>query len=113
MAEITDPQVVLFANDRTRSAADKMEILYSILLAWQADYVAQGIAAKIVTAGASNIIADGSEIDGRQRITGNSIINLHAALTQLLTAWDTTLVTGVGATVKAVTDGIQVNGTPR
>ena len=113
MADITDVQVVRFANERTRVLADKLEALYFELSAYRSDYAGQGISAKITAAGASGTIADGSDVDGRQRITGVSIQNLAAGLTQLQTAWDTTLVAGVGATLKSMLDTVQVNGTPR
>jgi hypothetical protein len=113
MAEITDVQVVRWANERTRTLANKLEAAYYALEAHVADYAAEGIAAKVVAAGATDIIADGSAVDGRQRITGTSLVNLAAGLTQLKTAWDTTAVPGVGSSVKAILDRIQVDGSPR
>ncbi len=90
-----------------------MTSLLNKLLAYQADYAAQGISAKITAAVNTNLIADGSEMDGRSRITGLQIQNLTAALTQLVTAWNVTAVLGVGTTVAAIENGIQVNGSPR
>jgi hypothetical protein len=110
---ITDAQVVRFANERARVVADALTSLDYLLAGWQADYAAQGIAAKITAAGGSELVADGSDVDGRPRITGNQIVNLHAAIAQVRTALSTTLVSGVGATPKAVSDAIQVNGSPR
>ena len=111
--EISNPQIVTFANDRARTIADQILRFSAIVDAFISDYAAQGIASAITAAGASQMIADGSEIDGRQRVTGTKIINLRAALGQLQAALTTTLVTGVGATAKSVADGIQVNGSVR
>ena len=70
MAETTDPQVTTWANTRVRSLADKAAALNAALVAYKSDYTAQGIAALVNAAGASQVIADGSATDGRPRITG-------------------------------------------
>lgn len=113
MADIVSPQVVHFCNERVRPMADQVERFCSMLDAWLTDYGAQGIATLIAAEGASNNVGDGSDIDGRQRVTGTEIINLRAGLLQAQTALETTLVSGVGTTVKAIADGIQVNGSVR
>jgi hypothetical protein len=113
MADITNPQIVTFANERARTIADAIEVFSEKVDAFVADYAAQGMTALITAAGASELVADGSEADGRQRITGTKIINLRAALLQLQTALMTTAVSGVGSTPKVIADGIQVNGSPR
>lgn len=121
MANLTDPRIVNWSDQRVRRLADQTEIFLATLLAYQADYVAQGIGALITAGGGTNLVGDSSvvpgpsgQIDGRQQVTGNAIgPNLKAAVDQMVTAMNTTLVTGVGTTVKAIVDGIQVNGTPR
>ena len=113
MADIVNPQVVTFANERCRVIADELERVCTHIDAWLVDYAAQGIAALITAEGASNNVADGSETDGRQRVTGTEIINLRAGLLQAQTALEVTAVSGVGTSVKAICDGIQVNGSPR
>lgn len=112
MPNITDVQVVKWANERARTLADQMTALYAHLVAYQADYAAQGIAAKIVAAGASNPVGDGAETDGRPVITGTMLTNFKAAVDQLKTAYDAA-VTGVGSSVAVIQNGIQVNGSPR
>ena len=112
MSDSTDPQLILWDNARARTLADLLTAANAKLMAYEADYAAQGIAARATTAGASNI-GDGYAVDGRQPITGTSLANLRAALTQLDTAFNTTLVPGVGATVAAILAGIQVNGSSR
>ena len=115
MAEITNPQVITFTNDRARIIADSLVRFSDEVNAWLEDYAAQGIAAAINgdAAGASSNIDDGSATDGRQRVTGTKVINLRAGLLQVQTALTTTLVSGVGTTARAISDGIQVNGSVR
>jgi hypothetical protein len=118
MPDITDPQVVAWANERARTIADALVAFEAKLGGWQADYAAQSIASQISAAGASEIVADWDDFggvtkDGRPRITGNQIINLHAAIAQVRTAISTTLVSGVGLPPKTIADAIQVNGSPR
>jgi hypothetical protein len=113
MADITDPQIVRWSNERARVLADRLEQAEAAINAYLADWTAQGVSALITAAGATNAIADGSETDGRQRVTGTKLVNMRAALLQLQTALDTTLVAGVGATAKSILDGVQVNGTVR
>jgi hypothetical protein len=118
MPDITDPQVVAWANERARTIADALVAFEAKLGGWQSDYAAQSIAAQISAAGASEIVADwdgfgGVTKDGRPRITGNQILNLNAAIAQVRTAIKDTNVTGVGSPPKTIADAIQVNGSPR
>jgi len=110
MAEITDPLVVNWANGRARPLADRLRAAYDALASYQEDYAAQGIGAAISAAGGSNLIADGSETDGRSRISGNTLVNFKAALDQIDTAMASTSVAGVGTTANAQVNLIQVNG---
>ena len=112
MPNITDVQVVKFSNERARTLADAMTALYAKLVAYQADWSAQSMSAKITAAGASNNVGDGADMDGRTIITGISLVNFKAAIDALKTAYDTN-VTGVGAPVTTIQNGIQVNGSPR
>ena len=113
MADITDPQVLTFANQRVRVIADRIVSLQYLLQSYQADYSAQGIANKIIAAGTANNIADGAVTDGRTIITGTSVINQKAAVDALVTAIGTTLVAGVGSSALTINNAIQVNGSPR
>lgn len=81
MAEITNPQVVRFANEKARPMADR---LYSAWVEAQSvlqEYTSTNIGSLINDAGSGNLIADGSETDGRTRLTGGDIFNLITALT--------------------------------
>ena len=113
MAEITNPQIIVFANERARTMADRVVSLSAAIDAWLSDWTAQGMSAAITAAGVAENIADGSEYDGRQRVTGTKLVNFRAALLQLQSALTSTAVAGVGATPKAIADGIQVNASPR
>ncbi len=109
---ITDPQVVKWANERARVICDLITRLDYAIAAYKTDYLAEGIGARITAAGPSEIIVDGSATDGRTPMTGTTLINLSATVNQLRTNFDTA-VAGVGATVSAVSAGVQVNGSPR
>ena len=109
MAENTDAQVIAWANQRLRPIANEVEKLKYMLDAYINDYGAQTIVSLINQAGASLIIADGSDSDGRPQVTGTMVINAEAAFLQLQTAINTTLVTGVGSTVHTILSAIQTN----
>jgi hypothetical protein len=113
MADITDPKLISWSNSRARPLADKMTSLLAALLAYQADYAAQSISATITADGAANNIGDGYATDGRNAVTGTMLVNFKAAVDQVVTAMNVTLVSGVGATVASVENGIQVNGSSR
>ncbi len=112
MADVTNALLVSWDVNRTRMIANQMTIMLAALQAWQADYAAYGIVAAITAAGGSNNIGDGYQIMGWPPITGTQIENLEAGINQLVTAWNTTLVTGVGATVQAIQQAIQNAGSP-
>lgn len=76
MKENTDVQVVKFANERVRIFADLLAKTRAAGISLVEDYTAQDIGTKIDTAGAGLLIADGSDRDGRSRITGGSIYNI-------------------------------------
>lgn len=117
MAQITNNQVISWSNNRARTLADQMVGMMNKIIAYQTDFAAQGIAAAINgdTAGASSVINDGSGAtgDGRNPVTGTTLINFKAAIDQLVTAWNVTNVAGVGSPVSAVQNLIQVNGSLR
>lgn len=113
MPETTDPQVVDWANTRARPICDAIRRLDELINSYKVDWAAGGISALITTAGPSQLIADGSAIDGRVRVTGLTIQNLKACLDQMQTAMDTTNVTGVGSPPMTTVNAIQVNGGSR
>jgi hypothetical protein len=113
MADAATPQLVNWANSRVRTLADKIKDVELSIASYQADYTAQGLAAVITAAGPTNNIADGYTTDGRQPITGNSILSFNACLAQIQTALTTTVVPGVGNPPSPIVSAIQVNGSKR
>jgi hypothetical protein len=106
MADNTNPQAVKFANEKGRAYADAM--LSAILTAreFKAQYDANTLD-NIYPADANNV-ADGSETDGRPRVTNNGIRALYTAATDILT-W-----AAVGSpTREARLRSMAVNGTSR
>ena len=85
MAEITNPQVVNFANNDMRILGDMLTKLNIRSAAASATYSAADLGTVITAAGSSNLITDGSEIDGRTRCTGGDIFNMVTLLNDLAT----------------------------
>jgi hypothetical protein len=110
MPASSNAQLNAWADNRARVIADAITQFRYKLDAYLTDYTAEGIAALISADGASNYL--GGQ-DSRVPITGLQILNQKAALLQVQVAMGTTLVSGVGATVNAINDAIQVNGSPR
>jgi hypothetical protein len=75
MAEITNPQVVAFANEKVRPLADAFFQVYYRAKAANQEYNANAIGSLINAAGSGNLITDGSETDGRTRIAGGDVYN--------------------------------------
>lgn len=84
MADISNPQVVAFSNQRIRPLCDQMYSLYYNAKAVVADYNAGDIGTKIDAGGAGNNIADGSSTDGRTVITGGDIYNVITWAQQII-----------------------------
>jgi hypothetical protein len=112
VADITDAQIVAWSNTRSRVLANKMADLYAVAVAYQNDWAAQGLAARITAAGAANNIGDNYQLDGKPIITGTALVNFKAAIDQVKANFDT-LVSGVGSPVTTIVNGIQTDGSPR
>lgn len=86
MAANINPQAVLVANDKIRVCADKLGQLYNFSKALQAE----GLAESWLTLfpNTSDLIADGSAIDGRTPITNQDVRNLIGDVTSFLTFMD-------------------------
>ncbi len=110
MSASANVQLNQWADSRARVIADKLTQLRYMIDAYLSDYAAQGIAAAITADGIANLM--GSQ-DGRTAISGTQIVNQKAAILQIQIAMETTPVSGVGATVAAINDAMQVNGSPR
>lgn len=110
MPASSNQQLNIWADNRARVIADKITQLRYAVDAYLTDYAAAGIATLIAADGASNLM--GGQ-DSRIPISGTQILNQKAALLQIQVSMETTLVSGVGATVASINDAIQVNGSPR
>ena len=69
MSEINDPQAVKFCNERLRVAADAAIQAYRTLKQLKAEWEANNLGALIPPT--DDLIADGSQIDGRPRLSGS------------------------------------------
>ena len=84
MPDITNAQVIKFSNEKIRPMADILYSSYYRALAVINDYNSGDIGSKINDAGAGNFVGDGSDLDGRTRITGGDIYNFITALQELI-----------------------------
>lgn len=105
--EITDAQVIKFANERVRVFADLMAKSRAMAVSIVEDYNAQNIGSKINNAGAGLLISDGSEKDGRPRITGGQIYNMITLAQDYVKSDNTGFITTDRA---SVINGIKVQG---
>lgn len=103
MAEIVNPQVAKFTNERVRPTADRLYGLYYELKSAHYEYFNQGIGGLINTGGAGNLITDGSQTDGRARIAGGQVYTWVAILEAVIAALE------ASGNLDALS-GIQVNG---
>jgi hypothetical protein len=86
MADITNPTVVRFCNERLRPAADRLAQSYyfacEVLDAWNALGGEVGVPAD------ASVIIDGSAIDGRPVITGAKVHAMIDAVSALRTDYE-------------------------
>lgn len=83
MADNVNPQAVSFANGKARVFADALLTSIRTARAFVAEYDANTLA-NVFPATTDNV-ADGSDTDGRYRVTNNAIRALYTAATDLLT----------------------------
>ena len=82
MAEISDSQVVTFANQKVRRHANQMYSCWRNAKDIILEYNAGDIGTKINNANPAELVADGSARDGRTRLTGGDIFNYITMLQQ-------------------------------
>jgi len=80
---ITNPQAVVFCNEKVRPTADKYMQLYWLAKFFTQEWAATGMAALIPNT--ADIVVDGSETDGRTPITGQMVNGLKNNLDLLIT----------------------------
>ena len=83
MADNTNPQAVKFANEKARVFADALLQAIQTARAFKAIYDAQNLDTIFPATGDN--IADGSDSDGRSRVSNNAIRALYTAATDMLT----------------------------
>lgn len=83
MADVINPQAVKFSNEKARVFAGAILTSIQTARAFKAEYDANTMD-NIFPATADNI-ADGSDVDGRPRITANGVRALYTAASDLLT----------------------------
>lgn len=106
MADIDNPQVRKFANERARIAADAIVTCYETLKRLQVEYDAAG--GDTLFPATTDRIVDGSETDGRTRITTGQVRGLNTLSAALVTYLDG----GTPSRISQVRQ-VAVNGTPR
>jgi hypothetical protein len=101
MATITDPQIIKWANERARSAADHYAQFIAELRDLLGTYGAQGIGTRLAAWEMGDILGDGSATDGRPTLTRNQILLLIADAIAIRDAADADPdVDGIGALLK-------------
>ena len=83
MPDITNPQAVSFANNKARVFAEALLTAIQTARSFKAEYDANAMDA-IFPATADNV-ADGSDVDGRPRVTSNAVRALYTASADVLT----------------------------
>lgn len=86
MAANTNPQAVAFCNNVARQLFDRMMQVYNFAKSTQGVWTAQGLPAIILNT--SDLIADGSALDGRPPITGANVNILIANSTTLTNVFE-------------------------
>ena len=86
MADITDPEAVRFSNEKVRVAADRLARAYYFGKEVVSEWYAVSMASKIPNT--TDVIIDGSAVDGRTTITGADVTNLITRLTELITEYE-------------------------
>jgi hypothetical protein len=76
MPELDNPQLRTFCNEVLRPAADAMARLDLIAPGIAAEYNQKLLGTVIDSGGSSNLVADGSAVDGRTRVAGGDVYNL-------------------------------------
>jgi hypothetical protein len=82
MPDVTDPEIIRFANEGLRPAMDRLAAAYLQAKALLSSYDASGLVSKIPPT--ADYLADGSDVDGRPRITAGGVLLSMENLRSLL-----------------------------
>jgi hypothetical protein len=87
MADINNPQAVLFTNQMARPLADSLETAYRTAVKVVEDWNAQNMAALIPNDAAAQIF-DGAESDGRPIAHGADVVNIITRAMELMADYE-------------------------
>ena len=90
---ITDPQAIVFVNERIRPVAEQIRDLQARMTEHVANWN-QGISA-LVPNDAAELLEDGRDAEGVSRRTGADVTNMVTRMQSLLTVLDATFVMDV------------------
>jgi hypothetical protein len=104
MANVTNAQAVAFSNNRARRMADLLYSAYltakSLVSEWNAQNVSD------VVPNTSDLLVDGSALDGRAPVTGAQVTNIVTRCQELIADYEA----GGSAKLNTVV-AVKVNGT--
>jgi len=84
MPDITNPEAVKFANEKGRVFADALLIAIRTAAAFKREYDANALDALFPNT--LDLVADGSDIDGRHRVSGQRMRELYSTASDIV-AW--------------------------
>lgn len=83
----TNPQAVLISNTKIRPLADAAAKFYNLCKIYQAEAQAEGWSAMFV-GGAGNVVADGSDVDGRTQVTDADVTGFITFIGSTITSFE-------------------------
>lgn len=83
MADNTNPQVVKFANEQARHVCDLWASFYNAAKVFQTVWAGQNLTSLVPAT--ADFIADGSDVDGRGRVTNNQLNSLKTIVDAFVT----------------------------
>lgn len=107
MPDITNPQIVRFANEKARVLADAADSFYQTCLRFQQEWAA-AVAAGVTFPSTTDLVADGSDVDGRKRVTANQLQGLKTLADSMVTYFQT----GTPSRIAQI-QAVSVNGASR
>lgn len=112
MPDITNPQYVKFANERIRPTLDVSESMYQTYKRFQQEFTAYGAGG--IPNNDTDLFADGSDTDGRKRMSGSAAAAVKSLVDALVTYFETPVtIGGVTKTRIAWVQSWSVNGQAR
>lgn len=101
MADNVNPQARQFSNEKVRVFAESLLTTIETARVFKAYYDAQAL--DTIFPANADVIADGSDVDGRPRVSNNAVRALYTAATDMLT-WAAVGSPTREARLRAITD---------